>query len=71
MQRICQKISGFYWGLIKEKTADIVASEFLRSGLEFEGLDWKEMAVYLAVNTMEKQQVDWKVKQFIPVRASK
>ena len=57
-------------GLRKEHTADIVASEYLRSGLEVEGLDWQEMAVYVAINSSEQQQVKWGVRQFIPKKAS-
>ena len=58
-----------YPKLRKDQSAKIVASEFLKSDLEVTGTDWKEISRYVKMNSTRRQQIDWNVTQYLPVRA--
>ena len=54
--------------LKKDKTAEIVAEELLRSEQEVAGVDWKELSQYVKINSTDSQQMQWNVYQYIPSR---
>ena len=58
-----------YQNLRKDETSEMVAEEFLKSDLEVE-LDWKEVALYVHVNTTDREQKLMNIQQFMPKRVS-
>ena len=57
-----------YPELKKDRTAEIVAEVFLRTDVDIDGVNWKELSVYVSMNSNAKQQKAWKVYQHIPKR---
>ena len=47
----------------------IVVKEYLDSDQQVEGMDWRQMAEYIAENSTKHEQIDWKVEKYIPSRA--
>ena len=49
-------VSALYQSLDQEKSARIIREEFEASGLEVEGVNWRQVALYLAV-TVDRDEL--------------
>ena len=54
--------------LKKDKTSEVVESEFLKAEVEYEGINWMELSVCVEINTTKSEQIKWNVKQYLPRR---
>ena len=61
----CDAVSLFP-NLKKKETARELFKEVLKSDVTVQGLSWKEMGRYIAINSSPSDQDEWKVKHLIP-----
>ena len=64
-------VKALYPSLDTEFTAEIVAKEFRQSRLEVEGVDDKELGLYLAMNKTEKELEELGLLEYCPRRKTK
>ena len=61
-------VIGLYPALDAEKSSEAVREETIKSGIEFEGVDWEEATTYLAINLDKFERKRMKVDSLVPTR---